>query len=112
MMNSFVPVRSGALMNENLNILIAFKEDWNQNLGIDQVKATVQDLVTYIKLESLLPLAEVVLKAGIMRQESRGVHQRIDFAEMNSDWRKNIIAKHEGDQEIFSVVPVDLDFVM
>ncbi len=43
------------------------------------------DLVAYLELSSMLDVAQTILHSGLERRESRGAHQRTDFAERNDD---------------------------
>ena len=49
-----------------------------------------------IEAENSLLVAELMIRAGLKREESRGNHFREDFPEMDeTKWRKNIIFKQE-----------------
>jgi succinate dehydrogenase / fumarate reductase flavoprotein subunit len=51
-----------------------------------------------LDLPSLLTTAEAVARAGLMRQESRGAHTRIDFEGESEEWGKyNIVVRKGGD---------------
>ncbi len=50
------------------------------------------------EVQNLLTLAEIVLRSALMRQESRGVHYRSDFAKTdNEHWQKSTVIKMSPD---------------
>ncbi len=54
----------------------------------------------------LVRLAEMVVRAAIMREESRGAHYRTDFPKKdNKKWLKNIVVRKDGDMLSFASVP-------
>ena len=54
--------------------------------------ATPGDLIKYLEFENMRLVAEMVGRAALERNESRGSHYRIDFPrEDNLNWIKNII---------------------
>jgi succinate dehydrogenase / fumarate reductase flavoprotein subunit len=51
-----------------------------------------------IALRSLLITAEAVTRAGLMREESRGAHTRVDFPGEREEWGKyNVVVKRGAD---------------
>lgn len=60
------------------------------------------ELVSYLELENLLEIAEVILLGAINRKESRGAHFRDDFPQRDdNNWLKHTIAhKRNGKVEI------------
>lgn len=58
------------------------------------------------EVRNMADVAEMSMKAALMREESRGLHQRSDFPEENPEWLKHItIIKRRGEMA-FSVEPV------
>jgi len=49
-----------------------------------------------LSLRSLLLTAEVVTKAALTREESRGAHTRIDFEGEREDWGKRLVVVRKG----------------
>jgi len=46
----------------------------------------------FMELKNMLTLSSMVVKAALMREESRGAHFRSDFpAADDKNWRKNIV---------------------
>jgi succinate dehydrogenase / fumarate reductase flavoprotein subunit len=51
-----------------------------------------------IALRSLLVTAEAVTRAGLMREESRGAHTRVDFPDEREEWGQyNVVVKRGAD---------------
>ncbi len=60
-----------------------------------------------LQTENLLTVMEMVGKAGLMREESRGAMFRRDFNDTDGvNWLKNIIVYQEGEQMNFRTEPV------
>jgi len=52
-------------------------------------------------------VAEMVAKAALMREESRGAHYRRDFPKTdNQNWFVNIVIRQERGRMMFEKVPV------
>ncbi len=59
------------------------------------------------EVENLVLTAEMIARAALMREESRGAHYRRDFPETdNKNWFANIVIKQENDRMTFKKVPV------
>jgi succinate dehydrogenase/fumarate reductase flavoprotein subunit len=68
-----------------------------------------RELQRVLELRSRLIVSEIVCRASLAREESRGCHFRSDFPqENNSDWLKNIVITRRGDNMKFSLRPVKL----
>jgi len=52
----------------------------------------------WLDLRNMLTVARAVAAAALNRTESRGAHQREDFAEMDPGWRVNQIVRLDGDR--------------
>ena len=60
-----------------------------------------------LQTENLLTVMEMVGKASLMREESRGAMFRRDFNDTDGvNWLKNIIVYQEGEQMNFRTEPV------
>ncbi len=49
-----------------------------------------------LQVRNMLTVAEIIIKAALFREESRGAHFREDFPETSPSWRKNIIISNEN----------------
>ena len=45
----------------------------------------------------MLPVAEAVLRGGLLRGESRGAHHREDFPETDEGWVRNVLYAKNAD---------------
>ena len=60
-----------------------------------------------LDLPSLLTTAEAVARAGLMRQESRGAHTRIDFEGESEEWGKYNIVVRKGSDGVMQVEKIE-----
>jgi succinate dehydrogenase / fumarate reductase flavoprotein subunit len=60
----------------------------------------------WFDLRNMLLVARVVTEAALQRTESRGAHQREDFAEMRPEWRLNQAIRLDGERLDFVATPV------
>ncbi len=49
------------------------------------------------EVQNMLTLANLMVQAALMREESRGCHCRIDFPEQREEWRKHIIYRRTAE---------------
>ncbi len=71
--------RSGPLMQEGLDKIGELKERFRKIVIHDKSRIYNSNLIQALETENMLELAEVLLFAGLARQESRGAHSRTDF---------------------------------
>ena len=88
------------IMNSSMGIYRNFDDlddalqrlDGLKNIKIDS-KGYYYD---YIKVKSLLVLAEACVEAAIARKESRGFHQRSDYPETDENYQKTTCIDFDG----------------
>ena len=84
------------IMNLNVGI-IRSKESLSTAIDeIDKMKKEVEDVkvvhTQFMELKNMLTLSSMVVKAGLLREESRGAHFRSDFPTSDDkNWLKNIV---------------------
>lgn len=61
--------------------------DHNTTFAYEQLEA--------LQVRNMLTVCEMIIKAALFREESRGAHFREDFPETNQSWRINIIISKE-----------------
>jgi succinate dehydrogenase/fumarate reductase flavoprotein subunit len=67
--------------------------------------------VEALEVRNMLDTAEMSMRAALMREESRGLHQRSDFPEERKEWlRQVIIGRRQGKME-FTTEPVTFPYV-
>jgi succinate dehydrogenase/fumarate reductase flavoprotein subunit len=64
------------------------------------------ELVEALEVENALLMAEAIAKAGLMRTESRGNHQREDYPETKDEWLKNIYVQEKNGKMTLTARPV------
>jgi len=64
-----------------------------------------------LEVRNMLDTAEMSMRAALMREESRGLHQRSDFPEERKEWLKHIIiCRKHGEMEL-TTEPVTFPYV-
>jgi succinate dehydrogenase / fumarate reductase flavoprotein subunit len=97
MMNAHAgPLRTGAGLEKALKHITALaplcEELGAPRPGLDP------EWIDYCDLRSMRLVAECVTRAALMREESRGAHQRDDFGQTNEAWQKHQAIRLAGDQ--------------
>lgn len=68
------------------------------------------DLIRCLELENMLRISEVVCRAALSREESRGSHYRTDYpVEDNDRWRHNIVVRKVNGELIYE--KTDISFI-
>jgi succinate dehydrogenase / fumarate reductase flavoprotein subunit len=77
--------RTGASMKEGLDKIAELRQRFRK-IGIqDKSRIYNSNLIQALETENMLELAEVLLFAGLARQESRGAHSRRDFTQRGDE---------------------------
>jgi succinate dehydrogenase/fumarate reductase flavoprotein subunit len=75
--------------------------------GINTHVTDTGGLLTSLELHSMLLVSEMVCRAALLRNESRGAHYRSDYPEEDNDnWLKNIMICKEDKKIRLTAVPV------
>jgi len=77
--------RNGESMREGLNKIADLKQRFRYITLQDKSRIYNTNLIQALETENLLDLAEVLLSAGLARQESRGAHARTDFSKRDDE---------------------------
>jgi succinate dehydrogenase/fumarate reductase flavoprotein subunit len=101
------PTRSASALETAAGWLEAHAQNWLDNIEAPEAGVSGPGLWDVLEVDALLELAQMVVKAATMREESRGAHQRTDFPEADPAWAVNIIARTDGDEHVFTSVPVE-----
>jgi len=68
-----------------------------------------KEWIDALEVENLVTVAEMVTKAALMREESRGAHYRRDFPKTdNQNWLVNLLIGQENGKMTFKKVPVNV----
>jgi succinate dehydrogenase / fumarate reductase flavoprotein subunit len=73
--------RTGESMQEGLNKIAELKQRFRKITVQDKSRIYNSNLIQTLETENMLELAEVLLFAGLAREESRGGHARTDFTQ-------------------------------
>jgi succinate dehydrogenase/fumarate reductase flavoprotein subunit len=70
---------------------------------------TRRELREALEVINMVTYSEMIIRSALYREESRGLHQRLDFPQQdNKNWLKNILLeKDKGEMRLFDV-PVEL----
>jgi succinate dehydrogenase/fumarate reductase flavoprotein subunit len=77
--------RTGESMKEGLARIAELKQRFRKITIEDKSRIYNTNLVRALETENMLDLAEVLLFAGLAREESRGAHARTDFSKRDDE---------------------------
>ena len=87
--------RTGKSLKEGLDKIMVLKERFKGIYVTDKNYVYNTNLMNALETENLLDLAEVLVTAGLAREESRGAHARTDFPVRDDDnWLKHTLASY------------------
>ena len=96
------PFRTGAKLAAGLSRVREMQQDELPNLSVANQQAYNLDLQDWFELRAMLAVAQAVLESALARTESRGAHQREDFAQTDSAFEKNQVLRLDGSQLVSS----------
>jgi fumarate reductase (CoM/CoB) subunit A len=76
---------------------IATIKDKMARMTVPDVTGYNQHLQDALELENMILIAELVTRAALIREESRGAHYRADYPDRNDKWKKSIIQSINGE---------------
>lgn len=76
-----------------------------------KTKAFNREWMDALEAENMVCVAEMTLRAALIREESRGLHERVDFPEADSKWLKHTIIEKMDNHLSFSFEPVTFPYV-
>jgi succinate dehydrogenase / fumarate reductase flavoprotein subunit len=77
--------RTSASMKEGLAKIAELKQRFRKITVQDKSRIYNSNLIQALETENMLELAEVLLFAGLAREESRGAHARTDFSKRDDE---------------------------
>jgi len=99
-------------LNKGIKEIKDIKENLLPNLSTRaKAKTFNHEWTDALEAENMVNVAEMVLRAALMREESRGLHERKDFPETDPKWLKHTIIKKVDDNMSFSFEPVTFPYV-
>ncbi|MGC8709555.1 MAG: succinate dehydrogenase/fumarate reductase flavoprotein subunit [Thermoplasmata archaeon] len=111
-LNNTMQEKVGIFRNEKdlldaLKIVKSLQERFRNVYVEDRVMEYNTNLFTYLELDNLLEVAEVVILGAIARKESRGAHYRTDYPKRDDvNWMKHTIAQKVNGEIQLSYIPV------
>ncbi len=102
--------RNGQEMEAGIQKINQLKERFKKVGVADKSRVYNTNLINTLETENLLLLAEVLLKAALNREESRGGHARRDYPDRNDDkWLKHTLVQlSKGGELAISYKPVTI----
>jgi len=100
-------VRDRQGLEEGLSLIQKIKSDDLPRLCVPAPsKVFNKGLVEALEAIIQVDLAEMIIRAALMREESRKSHYRTDFPKLdNQNWLKNIIIRKKDDRMVFTTAP-------
>ena len=102
--------RTGNELQEAITIIEKLKKEDIPQLSItNQHTRYNQEFIEALEVENMVLVAEMIARAALMREESRGAHYRKDYPKSdNKNWLSNIIIDQKHDQIRLTKQPVVL----
>jgi succinate dehydrogenase/fumarate reductase flavoprotein subunit len=102
------PQREEKTLREALELIAGIKDKDLPRLAIPQIREFNLQFVEALEVLKMLDLSEMVTKAALLREETRGHHFRLDFPEKNDEtWLKHSIIRKEKEGMKLWTKPVD-----
>jgi len=104
--------RNEEQLNEGIKELEDIRENMLPKIATQTKSSTYnQEWMAALEAENMVDVTEMLLRSALMREESRGLHEREDFPKVDPDWMKHIIIQRAGDEMSFSTEPVTFPYV-
>jgi succinate dehydrogenase flavoprotein subunit len=101
--------RTGESMKEGLDKIVELKQRFTKITVEDKSRIYNTNLIQALETENMLDLAEVLLFAGLAREESRGGHARTDFSKRDDDkFLAHSMVYHNGGKPRLEYKPVTI----
>ena len=101
-------VRDASLLREGLHKIENLKDKASQMGKIGSARRYNFALLEAVEVPAMLSVAEVMLRCGLFREESRGNHFRFDFPESRDSWQCHTIAEKRGGNILLSKKEIEL----
>ena len=103
-------VREEKGLRKGLEEIEAIRGELDQVYVSNKVKRFNHEWVEALQVENMLDVMEMVARASLVRQESRGALYRRDFPKTdNVNWVKNVVVQQDSGKIATSVHDVELD---
>jgi succinate dehydrogenase / fumarate reductase flavoprotein subunit len=102
--------RTGEEMSAGLKKVKELKQRYEKIYVADKGSVYNTNLMNAMEIQNLLDLAEMLLMAAVVREESRGGHARYDFPNRDDEkWLKHTLVSYSKEGPKLSYKPVTID---
>jgi succinate dehydrogenase / fumarate reductase flavoprotein subunit len=96
-------------MSAGLKKIKDLKQRFEKIAITDRSSVYNTNLINAMEVENLLDLAEILVTAALVREESRGGHARYDFPDRNDEnWLKHTLVTYSPEGPKLSYKPVSI----
>ncbi|MBW1960295.1 MAG: FAD-binding protein [Deltaproteobacteria bacterium] len=100
------PIRHGMELETLKNRIKSWREELRR-IGAPKRRMHNRAWIEAMEVRNLLDLIEALCTSALARKESRGVHSRSDFPEMdNRNWLRNVLVQKDGETAVVSTEPI------
>ena len=104
--------RNAEGLNKGIKVIEEIRRDMLSKMACrGKEKAFNLEWMEAMEAENMVDVADMILKSALMREESRGLHERSDFPKEDPKWLKHVILNKDGDDISFSTEPVTFPYV-
>jgi len=91
-------IREGKGLRKGLSELICLRKKAQEEIFISSTNPNYnKEWVEALKVQNMLTVAEMIVRAALYRTESRGAHYRSDYPETDEvKWLRNVIIRRDG----------------
>ncbi|MEE2822632.1 MAG: FAD-binding protein [Acidobacteriota bacterium] len=106
-MNEHVgPLRNATGLKTALETIQELRQEVLPKLSLSKLHPFNMDIQDWLELRNMLATAEMVAQSALLRNESRGAHQREDFPAQDPKWEKNQVVSLERNKLTIRSEPV------
>jgi succinate dehydrogenase / fumarate reductase flavoprotein subunit len=95
-------IREETKLQNGLNRILELKKEfYSKDNILKEFEIYDENVVPTLEVKSALVVCEAIIRAALMRQESRGAHYRSDFPDLDDEkWKVNIYCRKEGKEMV------------
>jgi len=104
--------RTGNELKTALKEIEKLRAEALSNLWVkNKTKRLNMDWLDAVEAGNMVDVAEMAMRAALMREESRGLHERADFPEKDPKWLKHIVMESKEGKMALSTEPVAFPYL-
>ena len=104
--------KSESSLNEALNVISEVKALLPRMYVRDKTKLFNKEWIEALEAYNMVIVAEMIVKASLMRKESRGVFKRLDYPRSDDKYLGHIYIKKVGDEMVLEFKPIPKEEVI